>query len=77
MLRRYLAGEIDRSELYVFIAGFDWADGSAEALALRPPIGRLELFIEEVAEQTRDDSEVREAARRILAEASGSPRAQG
>lgn len=65
-LREYLLGNLALSDLGARIAAFDWDDGSAEAIALRPAVGMLELLIEEVGEGLRDEAELKLRAREIL-----------
>lgn len=61
-LQSYLQNETSALDLYFVAAAFDWSDRDPDSLDLRPLIGRIELLTEEVAEQIRDESELRSFA---------------
>jgi hypothetical protein len=61
-LQSYLQNETTAIDLYLVAAEFDWSRSDPDSLDLRPLIGRIELFTEEVTEEIRDDAELRDFA---------------
>ncbi|MGD9894089.1 MAG: hypothetical protein AB7R89_06895 [Dehalococcoidia bacterium] len=61
-LQSYLQNETTPLDLYLVAAEFDWGRRDTDSLALRPLIGRIELLTEEIAEEIRDEAELRDFA---------------
>jgi hypothetical protein len=61
-LQSYVQSETTPLELYLVAAEFDWSRCDPDSLDLRPLVGRIELLTEEVAEEIRDQAELRDFA---------------
>jgi hypothetical protein len=61
-LQSYLQNEVSALDLYLVAAEFDWSRRDPGSLDLRPLIGRIELLTEEIAEEIRDEGELRDFA---------------
>jgi hypothetical protein len=66
ILRRYLEGDTDLSEIEEVTMSFDWNDGSPESRGLQSVIGHLILLAEEVSEAFRDEDELRSYVAEVL-----------